>query len=217
VLASFLISGYANWSVSTGWNARIHGLAYKTPPLNDSQLDDAAKIFLPGLNTSNLTTTERVESRNVTAEILSIPWPGELLNFTLIQPNGGDNCGNCGNVSFGLRNVTTDVGEFDEVIPLGRLEGVHDGTGTGAGFVTKLDLISSVDAMSEFSLCRNQGQNFDTLACRQQLQRATHQPTSFQKKDSQSSVTSMIYSGLPRSTFQKKVYKTLSRRIIHHG
>jgi hypothetical protein len=149
----WMLSGYANWTTS-GWAVRVHGFTYKQPPLSDSELDDAAEIFLPGLNTSNLTTSEREESRNVTAQVLSIPWPGISLNFSLVQPFGGDNCGSCGPVFVGLKNVTTDVGEFDELVPMGRLEGVADGNGTGAGFVTKLDLLSSIDPMSE---CRRVG------------------------------------------------------------
>jgi len=141
------IPGYANWT-SSGWSLRVHGSAYKQPALNDTELDDAADIFLPGLNTSNLTTSEREESRNVTAQLLVVPWPGMALNFSLVQPNGGDNCGACSPGIVALKTVTTDVGEFDEMVPLGKLEGVADGNGTGPGFVTKLDLLSSVDPMT---------------------------------------------------------------------
>lgn len=140
--------GYANWT-SSGWALRVHGLSYKEPPLNNTELDDAADIFLPGLNTSNLTTSQRTESRNVTKQLLSLPWKGEVLNFTLVQPNGGDHCGTCSPVNVTLKTPTTDAGDFDEIVVMGKLEGVADGNGTGAGFVTKLDLLSTIDPSSK--------------------------------------------------------------------
>lgn len=85
----------------------------------------------------------------MTKQLLSLPWKGEVLNFTLVQPNGGDNCGTCSPVNVQLKNPTTDAGDFDEMVVMGRLEGVADGNGTGAGFVTKLDLLSPQDPTSE--------------------------------------------------------------------
>ena len=75
--------GYANWTES-GWNVRLHGAAYKDPPLTTEQLDDAAKPFVPGLDYDTMNDTMKAQARNMTSGILTIPVEDVYLNFDFI-------------------------------------------------------------------------------------------------------------------------------------
>ena len=122
-------------------------MAYKAAPLNNSQLDDAAKPFLPNLNTSSLNSTEQAESRNLTGALLSIGQSNLDLNFTISFKDGP--------MQFTLKENTTDIGEFDEFVPFGNLttHGVPDGNATGIfvpGNVTSVEYIANADTQSAF-------------------------------------------------------------------
>lgn len=136
-------SGYANWT-SNGWQLRMHGTAYKQPPLSDSQIDDAAKPFLPNLNTSSLNSSELAESRNLTASLLVIPQSGVTLDFLLTFGEGEGDVAN-----FTLSGQTDTIGEFNEWVGLGSLSGKNVPDGQSALNTTVVNVVSGQDANSE--------------------------------------------------------------------
>lgn len=124
----------------------MHGTAYKQPPLSDSQIDDAAKPFLPNLNTSSLNSSELAESRNLTASLLVIPQSGVTLDFLLaFEDNEGDVA------NFTLNGQTDAIGEFNEWVGLGSLSGKNVPDGQGALNTTVVNVISGQDANSELT------------------------------------------------------------------
>ncbi|EIM86547.1 uncharacterized protein STEHIDRAFT_57917 [Stereum hirsutum FP-91666 SS1] len=137
------VPGYANWT-SNGWQLRMHGTAYKQPPLSDSQIDDAAKPFLPNLNTSSLNSSELAESRNLTASLLVIPQSGVTLDFLLTF---GEDEGDVAN--FTLSGQTDAIGEFNEWVGLGSLSGKNVPDGQGGLNTTVVNVVSGQDANSE--------------------------------------------------------------------
>jgi len=86
-LSALIIPGYANLTTQ-GWNIRIQGLAYKSPILNDSQIDSATSKFLPGLN-GTFNDTERTLLRNRTSELINIPQSNVNLSVS-VRLNGSD-------------------------------------------------------------------------------------------------------------------------------
>lgn len=124
----------------------MHGTAYKQPPLSDSQIDDAAKPFLPNLNTSSLNSSELAESRNLTASLLVVPQSGVTLDFLLAFGVNGSEVAN-----FTLGEQTNAIGEFNEWVGLGSLSGKDVPHGQGMLNTTAVDIISGQDANSELA------------------------------------------------------------------
>lgn len=99
--------GYANWTES-GWNVRLHGAAYKDPPLTNEQIDSAAKPFVPGLDYDTMNDTMKAQARNMTSGILTVPVEDVYLNFDFIY-NRQSVCDCSSNPAVGGSNLIISV------------------------------------------------------------------------------------------------------------
>ncbi|KAB5591555.1 Rhamnogalacturonate lyase [Ceratobasidium theobromae] len=104
------IPGYANWT-EKGWNVRLHGSTYKIPTLTASQIDDAARPFVPGLDYDSMNETMKTQARNMTASILTIPVEGVYIRFDFVY-----NRQLIANANFS--SPTNDQGEIDAFVPI---------------------------------------------------------------------------------------------------
>lgn len=137
-----VFSGYAN--CTGNWQIRMHGTAYKQPPLSDSQIDDAAKPFIPNLNTSSLNSSELAEARILTASLLVVPQSGVTLDFLLAFGVDESEMAN-----FTLSEQTDAIGEFNEWVGLGSLSSKDVPDARGILNTTAIDITSGQDANSE--------------------------------------------------------------------
>ncbi|KAG8718169.1 hypothetical protein FRC09_013065 [Ceratobasidium sp. 395] len=110
------IPGYANWT-ETGWNVRLHGAAYRDPPLVASQLDDAAKRFVPDLDYDSMNDTMKTQARNLTSGISTVPTEDVYLSFDFVY-----NRNSIATVSY--PGPTDGRGEYDAFVQVAVADGV---------------------------------------------------------------------------------------------
>ncbi|BFZ61959.1 hypothetical protein YB2330_003037 [Saitoella coloradoensis] len=123
-LSALVIPGYANFT-NGSWNLRVQGLAYKLPALNDSQLDDAANTYLPGVGNLTLNSTEQILLRNRTHDLMAIPQSNENLTFLVSASNSSTSGAN-----ITLTEPTDTSGEFDEFVMLPSTLGLSNSSTT---------------------------------------------------------------------------------------
>ncbi|KAI5781501.1 hypothetical protein EDC01DRAFT_619731 [Geopyxis carbonaria] len=139
------IPGYANYT-SSGWNLRIHGQAYKEPLANTTMVpqrvgDEAANVFLPDLDISQLQPDEQTNARNLTAAVLSIPQGGEQLEFTLkVSTAPQQNFTSQWNADIRWGVLTDSRGEVDGFVNLPTRNSNDLPDGSNAAGIVKLDV-----------------------------------------------------------------------------
>ncbi|KAG9127068.1 hypothetical protein FRC07_000791 [Ceratobasidium sp. 392] len=110
------IPGYANWT-ETGWNVRLHGATYRAPPLMTAQLDAAAKVFVPNLDYDSMNETMKVQARNLTGGIATVPTEDVYLSFDFVY-----NRNSIATVSF--PGPTDWNGEYDGFVQVAVADGI---------------------------------------------------------------------------------------------
>ena len=137
--------GYANFT-NSGWNLRIHGLAYKTPNATPAQLDDISSTFISGYDVKNLNATQLQQSRNMSAALITLlAGQNQQIKFNLLDQ---------GQLVMGPYAIQTDDrGEIDQFVPVSGVNFPSDGRRA-----KKLDLYTQgIDrAFSPYRLCYQQ-------------------------------------------------------------
>ncbi|QRW13227.1 hypothetical protein RhiLY_12226 [Ceratobasidium sp. AG-Ba] len=110
------IPGYANWT-ETGWNVRLHGAAYRDPPLTTQQLNEAAKPFVPGLDYDTMNDTMKIQARNLTGGIVTVPTDGVYISFDFVY-----NRNSIATVSY--PGPTDGWGEYDAFVQVAVADGI---------------------------------------------------------------------------------------------
>ncbi|QRV98670.1 hypothetical protein RhiJN_26689 [Ceratobasidium sp. AG-Ba] len=110
------IPGYANWT-ETGWNVRLHGAAYRDPPLTTQQLNEAAKPFVPGLDYDTMNDSMKLQARNLTGGIVTVPTDGVYISFDFVY-----NRNSIATVSY--PGPTDGWGEYDAFVQVAVADGI---------------------------------------------------------------------------------------------